>query len=171
MKKLIKNFLGAAICMACLSAPLLGVECIDKYAKDIPGIGLISDSIEFDGITISQFRFNNDKKYIFVEPGQAFTAYMHYAIDASQLETLHRHHLIIGLHEDGPQECILHSYGIMNSEGDVDVNMKAPKKEGTYQVRFCHSVGLSDDDAKTAWWKGEGPSAKTIVGIVVVKKK
>lgn len=149
-------------------------KLLASYADKIPGIGLICESVSFDGITISHFRFMNEKnkeaKYIFVKPGQEFNAHMQYYIDADKLKTLHLHHLIIGLHEDGPQKCVLHSLGIKNSAGDASVTLKAPEKEGAYQVRFCHSEGLTDEGAKEAWWKGEGPSAKTIVGIVVVKK-
>ena len=169
MKTLIKILASGMLCGACFSTQLLATDNIGKYAAEIPGIGLISDSIEFEGITISQFSFENDKKYIFVKPGEAFSARMHYSIDADALKALHRHHLIIGLHNDGPQECILHCYGILDAEGDACVTMKAPAKPGAYQVRFCHSIGLTDEEAQKAWWKGDGPSAKTIVGIVVVE--
>jgi hypothetical protein len=169
MKKLIRNFLSTLLCLCCSSLPLLANENIDKYAEDIPGIGLILNTIKFDGITISNFYFENNKKFIFVEPNQDFSACMHYSIDASALKTLKRHHLIIGLYDAGPQQCILHAYGIKDSEGEVCATLKAPEKKGVYQVRFCHSIGLTDDEAQKAWWRGEGPSAKTIVGIVVVK--
>lgn len=169
MKKITTLFLSAVLGFACIHAQLQAFDTINKYAEEVPGIGLISDSIEFDGITISQFQFENDKKFIFVDPEQSFSARMHYQIDASALKTLHRHHLIIGLYDDGPQHCILHCYGIKDSEGDVCVTLQAPKKKGVYQVRFCHAIGLTDEQAQKAWWRGEGPSAKTIVGIVVVK--
>ena len=169
MKKITAITLSTVLSFACFNAQLQAFDTIDKYAEEVPGIGLISDSIKFDGITISQFQFENDKKFIFVDPGQSFAARMHYEIDASALKTLHRHHLIIGLHDDGPQQCILHSYGIKDSEGDVCVTLEAPEKQGVYQVRFCHSIGLTDEEAQKAWWRGDGPSAKTIVGIVVVK--
>ncbi len=144
-------------------------ERIEIYATKIPGIGLVSDSINFDGITLSHFRFDNDKKYIFVKPGAEISAHLHYDIDADMLKTLHLHHLIVGLHDDGPQDCILHTLGIKDSSGAASVTMKAPKKKGAYQVRFCHSTGLTDAEAQKAWWRGDGPSATTIMGIVVVK--
>ena len=144
-------------------------EMIEEYVEDIPGIGLISDSINFNGITIRDFRFDNDKKYIFVKPEEEFSTHFKYAIDASQLETLHLHHFIIGLYKDGPQKCVLHTLGLINAEGDADIVLKAPEKEGVYQVRFCHSEGLTYDEARKAWEDGEGASSKTIVGIVVVK--
>jgi hypothetical protein len=142
---------------------------ISDYVKEIPGIGLISDSIEFDGITISDFAFETGHKYIFVKPGDKFVAQMHYEIDAAALASLHLHHFIIGLHVDGPQDCILHSMGLTDSKGETKVTLKAPKNSGAYQVRFCHAVGLTFEDAKEAWWRGEGASANTIMGIVIVQ--
>lgn len=170
MKKLIRNCLSALLCIGCLSAPLLAAdESIDKYAKEIPGIGLISDCIEFDGIKISNFYFENDKKFIFTTPGKKIMARLHCDIDADALKTLQRHHLIIGLYDDGPQDCILHVYGVKNKHEDLCVTIKAPDKPGVYQIRFCHAIGLTDEQAHKAWWRGDGPSAKTIAGIVVVK--
>jgi hypothetical protein len=169
MKKLIRNLICAVFSVTSLCACVHAEDSIDKYAKDIPGIGLIADSIQFDGITIKDFYFENNKKFIFVNAGEDISARMHYLIDASALATLERHHLIIGLYDDGPQQCILHVYGIKNAEGDVCTTLHAPKKKGVYEVRFCHAVGLTDEQAHKAWWRGEGPSAKTIVGIVVVK--
>lgn len=169
MKKLIRNCLSALLCFGCLSSVLAANDCIGDYAKDVPGIGLVSDSIKFDGITLSEFYFENDKKYVFVEPEEEFSIRMHYKIDADKLETLDRHHLIIGLHNDGPQKCILHAYGIKDSEGDACVTLKAPKSQGVYEVRFCHGQGWTEKEAKKAWWQGKGPSASTIMGIVVVK--
>lgn len=144
-------------------------ESLESFANDIPGVGLVSNTIKFDGITISNFHFANNNKVIFVHPHEEFPAYFNYKIDASQLATLHLHHFIIGLDKDGPQTCVLHNLGIRNSSGKATLQLKAPEKPGAYQVRFCHSEGLTDDKAKEAWWRGDGPSAKTIVGIVVVK--
>lgn len=170
MKTFLTIILSCLLSVAGICGTVLAVENINRYAsEDIPGMGLITDTVTFDGITISQFAFENDKKFTFVEPEESFSARMHYQIDASVLKTLHRHHLIIGLYDDGPQQCILHSYGIKDSEGDVCVTLKAPEKKGVYQVRFCHAIGLTDDQAHKAWWEGDGPSAKTIVGIVIVR--
>jgi hypothetical protein len=170
MKKIMPFILsGVLSTLACTPVTASVNEGIEMYVEKIPGIGLISDSIEFDGITLSHFRFDNDKKYIFVKPEEEFSAHMNYEIDASLLKTLHLHHLVIGLYDDGPQQCILHSLGVLDSHGAITTTLKAPKKKGAYQVRFCHSVGLTDTEAQKAWWRGDGPSAKTIMGIVIVK--
>lgn len=144
-------------------------ECIANYTDKIPGIGLILEEIKFDGITIKNFHFENNKKYIFVKCDQKFDVYFDYEVDASKLKTLHLHHLIIGLHKDGPQKCVLDSLGIKNSQGKAKISLVSPEKIGAYQVRFCLSEGLTSEQAMKAWWKEEGPSAKTIVGIVITK--
>ncbi len=144
-------------------------DTISDYVDSVPALGLVSDTIRFDGIEIKNFKLDDEHKYIFVKPGEAFTADMDYVIDADLLRTLHLHHFIIGLQDDGPQACILHSLGIMNGNGHVSVNLKAPPKKGVYQVRFCHTECLTDQEAFKAWWRGDGPSSKTIMGIVIVK--
>ncbi len=140
-----------------------------KYVESIPGIGLISDTIEFDGITISDFLLENGKKYIFCEGNQEVNIRFNYEINSSKLETLHLNHLIIGLYDDGPQKCVLSTLGITDSKGTAEITLVAPEKAGAYQVRFCLSEGLTDERAMKAWWRGEGPSAKTIMGIFIVK--
>ena len=34
-------------------------ETIDTYADDFPCVGLVSDTIKFDGVTIKDFHFDN----------------------------------------------------------------------------------------------------------------
>ena len=102
MKKLVQTFLCAFFCLACVPSSLFAGS-IEEDVKDIPGMGLIVNSIQFEGITISNFYFENDKKFIFVNKGEDFAARMHYQIDASALKTLARHHLIIGLYDDVTQ--------------------------------------------------------------------
>lgn len=171
MKRLAALLLGSVFAFGGVQADVFSnaAEEIDKLTNEVPGIGLILDSIHFDGISISDFQFENGRKHITVQPGQSFSAKMNYKIDADQLSALERHNFVIGLYDNGPQECILHHYGLRDCEGDVDVTLTAPLEKGVYQVRFCHSVDLTEAEAHKAWWRGEGPSAKTIVGIVVVK--
>jgi len=142
---------------------------IESYGDKFPGIGLISKRISFDGITISNFTFDNGENAIFVHPGDKVSTHFNYIIDASKLKTLHLHHFIIGLEGSGPQDCVLHTLGIKNSSGEANVILTAPKKAGAYPVRFCHSQGLTDDQARAAWWNGEGPSGRTIVGVMIVE--
>ena len=173
MKRFAQILLSGMLCAAAFSFPAFANQnepnTLGRYSKEVPGIGLVADSVQFDGITISNFRFDDGKKYVFVKPGEKFRAHMHYVIDASHLKTLDRHHLIIGLHKDGPQTCVLHSLGIKNSEGDASVVLQAPDRRGVYQVRFAHTIGVTDEQAHKQWWRGEGPSAKTIMGIVIVE--
>lgn len=169
MNNFLKLLVGVALCSSAVATDSCHAESISDYVESVPGIGLISDTIRFDGIEINNFRFAHDHKYIFVKTGEEFEAEMDYIINSDLLTSLHLHHFIIGLQDDGPQACILHSLGMMDGSGHVSVTLKAPQKAGVYQVRFCHTECLTDQEAFKAWWRGDGPSAKTIVGIVVVK--
>lgn len=168
MTLLSKILLGATLLASTITMSVHAND-IKDYAKHIPGIGLISDSIAFDGIAISNFAFETNHKYIFVKANEEFNAEMDYAIDADAMSSLNLHHFIIGLQGDGPQDCVLHALGVRDSKGHATVTLTAPKNKGVYQVRFCHAVGLTYEQAKEAWWRGEGASADTIVGIVVVQ--
>jgi hypothetical protein len=148
-------------------SPLYGADNNSK--EHITGLELVNDTVQFDGITIKNFTFGNQKKYIFAGPEEEITTHMHYTIDSDQLATLHLHHFVIGLHDDGPQSCILHALGIRNSQGTATVTLKTPKRKGVYQVRLSHSVGLTHEEAFNAWWRSESLPSKTIVGIIVVK--
>lgn len=158
--KLITNTLIAGI--LCASAP--------AFATDVPGMDLISESVTFDGVNINNFQFENGQNIITVKPCQLFNAHMCYRVDASRLKTLRYHHVIVGLYDDGPQHCILHTLGVKDSCGPIDVRLRAPQKPGVYQVRFSHSTGLSNKDAMNSWDHGEAPSVDTVTGIVIVKE-
>ncbi|MDP1835918.1 MAG: hypothetical protein Q8K75_08325 [Chlamydiales bacterium] len=168
MNKFLSTLIAVALSTALVTTDSYA-DSITDYVKDVPGIGLISDIVKFDGIEISNFTFAENNKYIFVHPEEEFVADMDYAINSELLTSLHLHHFIIGLADDGPQACIIHSLGLGDKSGHATVTLKAPKKSGVYQVRFCHTETLTDQQAFNAWWRGDGPSAKTIVGIVVVK--
>lgn len=165
------RILSAILAMGISSSVLATVSKMGNTAflADVPGIGLVVDEIKFDGIKINNFHFENDKKFIFVKPEQKLYAHFNYEVDASKLKAMHLKHLIIGLHDDGPQKCVLDTLGINDTNGKAKISLIAPEKPGVYQVRFSFSERLTKSQAMKDWWKGEGPSAKTIVGIVVTK--
>ncbi|MEZ5315608.1 MAG: hypothetical protein R3E91_05325 [Chlamydiales bacterium] len=142
---------------------------VDGYTKDgqYPYIGLITNKIDLDGIEVSDFKFQeNEKKIMHVNPNEEFTCSFHYEIDGQFLDTLHLHHLVIGLYDNGPENCVLHSLGIMNSIGDIELQLKAPNKRGTYEVRLSRSEGISCQEAEKEWWKES--SRKTVLGVIIV---
>jgi len=166
-------------CLLSLSA-MSHADGIGDYVKDIPGIGLIADEVDFDGIKLRNLSFLTDdskegvivtEKAIVTKPGLKHKVVVDYSIDADVLDTFQLHHFIYGLHNDGPQNCFLRSLGVMNSEGRAEFDVEAPKREGVYQLRFCHATGYTTyNEAKDAWWKSDEATSKTIMGIVVVKK-
>ncbi len=142
---------------------LSAVESLDKF----PYSGLILDKVELQGIEISDFKFENQKKLITVSPDETFSCTMSYEVDADDLESFHIYHLVIGLYDDGPQDCIVTSFGFRDAKGSKIVQLKAPEKKGVYEVRAAVGKGITCDQAKEDWVSNS--STKTVLGIVLVK--
>lgn len=142
---------------------------IKKYTNEMPAIGMIMDKVEYDGVTLSNFRFQNGKKYIICSPNDSVTAHVEYEIDSDKLATFHLHHFIYGLDPSGPQGDLFKTLGFRDSTGDAEFTLKAPKEKGLYQVRFCHGEGVTYEKAKDAWLKKGNPPEKTIMGVVLVR--
>ncbi len=134
--------------------------------NDLPYAGLILDKVDLDGIEVSHFKFENDGRVVHVKPNEIFSCSMDYEIDADDLKTMHLNHLVIGLSGHGPQECILHSFGVMDDSGTLTTELQAPEERGAYEVRLSRSRTLTCESAKKDWWKKN--SANTVVGYVVV---
>jgi len=153
---------------------------IEDYINDIPGIGLILDEVDFDGIKLRHLTFLRENeeddssvianKYVITQPGKTHKVAVDYELNKDVLENFQVHHLIFGLYKNGPQGCLLHSLGLLDRKGTAEFEVTAPEKPGVYQLRFCHATGLGTfEDVKEAWWKDQAKTAKTIMGIVVVQ--
>lgn len=142
---------------------------LKKYMNEIPAIGMIADKVDYEGITLSDFKFLNGKKYVFCSPKEEVTALVNYAIDHDQLESLHLHHFIYGLYPDGPQGCLVRSFGFVDREGSTSFTIKAPCNKGVYEVRFSHGEGLTFETASEEWWKQGNPPSNTIMGVLIVE--
>ena len=179
--KTIYKFTTLLILSFCVTSllPASNSSILQKYTAEVPGIGLIMDKVEFDGITLKNLKFeNNDNsneitagnKFVITKPGYEHTVSVDYELDADVIDTWDFHHFIYGLHRDGPQNCLLHSIGLVNDEGSTSFTLKAPEKTGVYQLRFCHATGYGTfDDVKDQWWDDESSTSETIMGIVIVE--
>jgi len=140
-----------------------------KYLNEIPGIGLILDEVEYEGLALKNFFFSNGKRFIVCPPETVIEATVDYELHPEMLETLHLHHFIYGLDPSGPQGCLVKSLGYFESEGSAKLEIKAPKDKGVYQVRFCHGEALTYEAAEEVWWNEGNPPEKTVMGIIVVE--
>src|SRR5690606_17033991 len=102
-------------------------------------------------------------------PGDKVTAMVDYEIDSDQLSSFHLHHFIYGLDPSGPQGCLIKTLALTDSSGSAEFTLKAPQDKGVYQVRFCHSQGLTYDKAHETWWKKVNPNAITVMGVMIVE--
>lgn len=155
-------------CTVCASIFLFcGSLCGIETIHDIPYSGLVLNKVELKGAVISDFHFANNQKFIRVAPGERFECHAQYEIDASELDSLHRYHLIFGLYGQGPQNAITSSIGLIDFEGSSFLELTAPEEKGIYEVRVSILEGLTYNRAKENW--NQTATAKTILGIVVVE--
>jgi len=178
--KIFMRTITCFLAIALIAGPTTATaSSLQDYVSDIPAIGLIADEVNFEGIRLKNLRFSESgketdeivigDKYIITTPNQKHEVSVEYAIDADILTLLDLHHFIYGLHNDGPQNCLLHSMGINNSKGIAYFNLETPKKPGIYQLRFCHAEGYGFfDEVKDAWWHDTSATADTIMAIVIV---
>lgn len=162
--------LGQASSLAAKTLPEKLSEHMEEIRKSIPGIGLISNELEYHGLKIRNFQFDTAQKYTIVSPGEKVVAEMDYEIHATHLDGLDLHHFLYGLYPYGPIDCLVHSLGIKDSKGHTSIAFHAPKEKGVYQLRICYSdKGLTYKGAHKEWNEDNNPPNNTIVGIVVVE--
>ena len=141
---------------------------LKKYANELPGKGIVSDSIKIEGIKLSDFKMMGGKKIISCDPSELIDCQVRYEIDKDQLSNTKIHYFLVGFHNEGPQETVKKCLGFMSDSGKAKFTLEAPKEAGIYQIRFTHGTGLIFEQAEDDWWENP-PGANTTMGIVIVK--
>jgi hypothetical protein len=143
---------------------------IHRYLEKAPWIGLIANELTFGPLTISRINIHDGEKFALVAPGEVLEGSLQYSINAKELSTLHRYHLVIGIDGEGAQDCVTHTIGICNSKGIGNFKLTAPEKAGIYQVKFMFVEGLTCSRAQELWNSGEKePSSEATIGVIIVE--
>lgn len=143
---------------------------LDRYLKEAPWLGLISDTVHYGPIEISDVKIHKKSKLAIVHPEETLEGTLHYKIDAEHLSTMRLHHLLIGVKGVGPQDCLTHTFGVFNSDGETNFTLKAPKARGIYQVRFMLAKGITCSEARDTWTTGKkSPSSSATIGVIIVE--
>lgn len=145
-------------------------KSIDHYVQSYPYLGLVMNEVQYGPITIKDVRLNDHDRVAKVAPGETVQGKLKYKIDSKGLETLHLHHIIVGLKNVGAQDCIAHSFGVWDSKGKATFELKAPEEKGVYEVRFCYAEALSCHDARETWTQdNDQPSSHATMGVLIVE--
>lgn len=143
---------------------------ISDYLQECPWIGLIADEITYGPITISKVSIHDGDKLAFVSPGATLNGKLKYKVDSKDLDSLHLYHLVVGIKNEGAQDCITHSLGLWSSKGRGEFTLIAPESPGVYEVRFLFTEALTCGNARDVWDSGvETPSAAATIGVIIVK--
>jgi hypothetical protein len=141
-----------------------------KYIDKVPGIGMVTDKVECEGITLSDFSFMGGKKFVFAEPGEEIKCQVRYETHKEAFSNTSIHFFLVGLYpQKEAQTYVTKTLGFMNEAGVSDFTLIAPEEKGTYQVRFCHGAGLTFEQAKESWHYDDHASPETVMGVVIVK--
>lgn len=144
-------------------------EDLEKYIDPVPEIGMVTDQVACEGITLTDFCFMDGRQFVLVHPNEEVKCQVHYQTHKEDLSKLSVHYFLVGLFPEDAQTYVTKTLGFMNDNdgGSSEFTLKAPEEKGVYQVRFCHGEGLTFEQAKEAWNYGE-PGSETVMGIVVV---
>ena len=170
----IKNtFLGSMLIAVSSILPLHSSESAKKNLNDwittCPYIGLVANEVHYGPITLSNFDMDDNGRLILVKPGEQLHCSVKYSIDASQMDSWHMHHVIVGIQGgENSQCCITHSLGVWDKKGKANFELNAPAEKGVYEVRFIYEQVLRCSDA-VEHWKDDAPSSRTTVGIIIVE--
>lgn len=166
--KIISSLLITTFCVFSLQAVQSPKEKIKDLIKSFPYMGLAVKETTYGPITLKKLDFGGCGRIVCATPGEIINGSVKYKVDADKMETLHLHHIIIGIKGQDHQDCITHSLGVWNSKGTANFSLVAPSKRGIYEVRFDHEQAFLCQDAISAWQK-DNPSSSATVGFIIVE--
>lgn len=142
----------------------------NEYMHDFPYIGLVSDKISYGPIKLSKVKIDGRDKLVVAASGEELHGTLKYKVESKDLNSLHLYHLVIGIKDEGAQDCITHSLGFWNAEGKGSFTIVAPQERGVYEVRFLFTDALTCESARDIWNSGDKtPSSSATVGIIIVE--
>lgn len=141
---------------------------INEWINACPHIGLVAKEVTYGPITLKKLNLDGKGRVVIAQPGETIHGTVQYTVDADQLESLHLHHIIIGIKGQNAQNCIMHALGVWDAKGKANFNLTAPTAKGVYEVRFDHQTAVT---CKTAveHWREDPPSSKATVGIIIIE--
>ena len=166
------GFLGVLFLTTACALPLNAVDSpkdkINKWINECPYIGLVAKEVTYGPITLKHFDLEDKGRVVIAQPGETVSGSVNYKVDASELESLHLHHIILGIKKSDDQTCLTHALGVWDSKGKATFSLAAPSERGAYEIRFDYQTGLKCEDA-LKHWNEDPPSSKATVGIIIVE--
>lgn len=170
------KWLGLSLCALLLSSTALSADYqaahkpLNDYFKECPWLGLIANKITVGPITISDVSIHDGDKLAYASPGETLNGMLKYKVKAKDLDSLHLYHLVIGVKDQGAQDCVTHNLGVWDTKGHGRFTLKAPDAPGIYEVRFLLTQGLTCSAARDTWNSGvEEPTSSATIGIIIVE--
>lgn len=154
------------------SLPLHAVDSpkskVCHWISECPYIGLVSNKVAYGPITLKRFDLAHKGRVVIAKPGEKIHGTVDYKVDASELDSLHLHHVVLGIKRENDQICLVHSLGIWDKKGKTHFSIVAPHERGVYEVRFDYQTSSTCDEAIKNWNEAP-PSSGATVGIIIVE--
>jgi hypothetical protein len=170
--KLQNLVLSATLLTGTLCAPLMAADSPSDKISDLisscPWIGLVAKEVTYGPITVSKLNIEGAGRLVFCEPDEEIEGTLKYKIDASQLDSWHLHHIVVGLRKEDAQNCLTHSLGVWDKKGKASFSFKAPHEKGIYEVCFGYYNAVLCSDAIQEW-NDNPPDHAATIGILVVE--
>lgn len=160
-------FLGSTS-LASLRAVDSPRDKINEYIHSCPYIGLVAKDVTYGPITLKDCDLGDQGRVVIAQPGEVVSGTAKYEIDTEHMQSLHLHHIIVGIKDEQAQNCLTHAIGILDRKGKASFSLKAPTKPGVYEVRFDYQTALTCNDASKEW-REDPPSSRATVGIIIVE--
>lgn len=146
-------------------------DAIQDYLNNYSWKGIIQEKASSGPATLSHLELNEHSKAIVVKPGETIDAEVKCDLDSKQCSALGVYRIVVGIPGEGPQAVIGNESGLFAGKTREKFTLTAPEKKGFYQIRFRPVDALFQSTALDGWVDDHNhePSAKTTIGIIVVK--
>lgn len=117
---------------------------------------------------VSAFNMESQGNQFTAKPSQRIKATAAYIYNCTNCKSEMNNQILVGLAGRSAQACIFN--GGSHADGVADFLLKAPAKQGTYDVRFRFAQATNCEDALKNWWNlGNSPAKDSTIGQIIVR--
>lgn len=117
---------------------------------------------------VSAFNMNNQGNQIMAKPSERIQASATYVYNCRNCKPDSYNQILVGLAGRSAQACIYD--GGAHGDGVANFLLKAPAKQGTYDVRFRFAQANNCEEALKNWWNlGSLPAQDATIGKIIVR--
>lgn len=178
-RKIIVAGLSASAVLAFFALGMSGCSTNDSLLAD--SSRNLANSPEFHSIAqpqvlasgnqsgnVSTLTMDSQGNQVIAKPSQRIQASANYIYNCPNCKSDAVNQILVGLAGRSAQACIYN--GGAHGDGVANFLLKAPAKQGTYDVRFRFAQANNCEEALKNWWNvGTAPTKETTIGQIIVR--